>query len=357
MKLQNNMNESKILQEIIPNFKTSLVDIDIKEYDIIDTHIHGRSLFNLFGYRIPESDNSPESIVNKLSKLGINGVVLEHYFENITKDGYNPLRVPLKAEKEAKRKGIKVYPGLEVEFNKKQLQEDFWQGIDKLELVFFPWSENINIQNKSALEVLDYCKDNNIVTIEPHPDRIVLGDYNPVSHIRDLMKEVHGVEIINGGHPLVSIKSSAIMYYLNSKELNNNIASTVGGSDAHTIKDIGNAYTLFPKGEDFLELLRKRSKKIKSGGEGTEDIKEGVNWYLNTQRLVKRAINVKKGKLEPVSQFEEIYKNSKHSVLVAKLVSNGMISLFVALGGAKFIYNRSLKLANEHYNNILRKLN
>ena len=92
-----------------------------------------------------------------------------------------------------------------------------------------------------------------------------------------------------------------------------------------------------------------------SGGSGTDDINEGVDWYLNTKKLVDRAIKVKEKKIEPISQFEEIYSKSSNSALSGKIVSNALIKPFVVLGGARVIYEISCIAANKHYNRI-RKL-
>lgn len=99
-------------------------------------------------------------------------------------------------------------------------------------------------------DLIDFSRDNNIITILAHP-------FTHIDKIRRHLNEIRGlnaIETYNSLYPLfpIAVKISQNL----SKYLN--LPST-GGSDAHTYTQIGNCYTIFSTDNEIYEAIRNGS--------------------------------------------------------------------------------------------------
>lgn len=112
--------------------------------------------------------------------------------------------------------------------------------------------KNINI-----MDLLDLVKDEGLVAVAAHPFRLISG----IGREKLLKCQFKAVEVVNG-------RSTKRANYKAKKIANRLIAAEIGGSDAHTLNEIGRAYTVIENAETQEDVLNAiNNKKCKAEGE------------------------------------------------------------------------------------------
>ena len=179
----------------------------------IDLHIH----------TCYSDGDSVEKIIYMALKRGLDGIAItDHY----TLKGY------LAARKYSRK--LIILPGMEI---KTEIGHILLLGLDT----------NIGKIPLKIGELIDFTRDNNIVTILAHP----FTHINKVKKHLNEIKKLDAIETHNSLYPLfpIAVKiSQNLSEYLN-------LPST-GGSDAHIYDQVGNCYTIF-NDEEIYEAIRK----------------------------------------------------------------------------------------------------
>ena len=125
-------------------------------------------------------------------------------------------------------------------------------------------NEEINVQDKDFVSIVENIKDNDGLVVIPHPFDFLRDNRLKINLLSDTMiaKYINGIEIIN---------SRIIFKRCINKARKFNIKHQLfetGGSDAHSNEEIGNGYTFIKDVDNSFESIRKSllANKSKSMG-------------------------------------------------------------------------------------------
>jgi predicted metal-dependent phosphoesterase TrpH len=201
----------------------SMKNSTMKKYDI---HIHS--------YYSPCSRNRPEDILKAAKKSGLNGIAITDH---------HSLKAYSILKKLNKDKNFEIIPGEEITTEYGDV------------LALYITKE---IKSRKLLEVLKEIHAQGGISIIPHPYRPM-----PWTKLRFPLEKLKGkidaIEVVNSRNTISANNKAKKM----AETLK---ISETGSSDAHTIFDIGKAYTLFDKKE---KTLRNALKNHATFGEGT----------------------------------------------------------------------------------------
>ncbi len=171
--------------------------------------------------------------------------------------------------------------------------------------------------NLSVEESIDKVRDQGGLAIAPHPYSVMCPC------LKDLIHEINfdGIEVFNAFH------RDGI---LNSKTLNENKKiknAALGGSDAHTERMVGNAYTLFEGNsiEDFYKAIKK--KKTTPQGHVTS-MAQTMLWSWNTGYFIMKR------------SFREILKGNEIKKNSGLLIGSGISVIPIVPVVMAFVINR-----------------
>ncbi|MEM2918362.1 MAG: PHP domain-containing protein [Candidatus Altiarchaeota archaeon] len=185
---------------------------------IFDIHIHSN---------YSDGVNSPEEIVRYAKKIGLSGIAITDH---------NEIRGSLKAMK-FQDKNFNVIPGIEI------------SAIEGHILALYV-KEKISAL-LSAEETIEIIHKLGGIAIAAHPYDFFRGG------VRDLIFKLKfdAIEIENG-HTLYSTKKPS--------EIKKSNLPLVGGSDAHSLDEIGSVSILVPENENLVDAIKNNSVEILS---------------------------------------------------------------------------------------------
>ncbi|MFX1276725.1 MAG: PHP domain-containing protein [Promethearchaeota archaeon] len=186
----------------------------------------------------------PSDLINISLKKGLNGFAIT---DHATLKAYNLIK------KIAINKNLIVIPGMEIETH---------MG----EVIALFLNDEIDLKDNNFFNVVEQIKEQNGLVLIPHPFDFLRPNHLKLDLISDeiIKKYLDGIEIINSRIIFKNCVKKA-------KKFNktHDLFET-GGSDAHTLKEIGNGYTLINDPTDLsLESIYEclKSRKSKSGGQ------------------------------------------------------------------------------------------
>lgn len=159
----------------------------------------------------------PKDLLKQAIKKGLNGFAITDH---------GSLKAYKLLEKEARNKGLIVIPGMEIETH-----------IGEIIALFI--DEGVEVQDNRFLAVVEQIKEKNGLIVIPHPFDFLRSNHLKTGLLseRIIKKYLNGIEIINSRIIFNSCVKKAKKYNERFKLFE------TGGSDAHTLKEIGNAYT------------------------------------------------------------------------------------------------------------------
>ncbi len=183
----------------------------------------------------------PKDVVNYVKLKGLDGFAIT---DHQTLRGY-------KFSKEIGRnKDIIVIPGMEINTH-----------IGEILILFI--EDDIKFNDNNFNTIVEKVKDNNGLIVIPHPFDFLRDNRLKMNLLNDniINKFIDGIEIINSR--IIFKKCITKAKNFNKKY---NLFET-GGSDAHTLKEIGNGYTLIRDADKSFEsikncLLEKKSRSM-----------------------------------------------------------------------------------------------
>ncbi|ADG12967.1 PHP domain protein [Methanocaldococcus infernus ME] len=203
-------------------------------YGKADLHIHSKysGIGRLGKLRFLDSIEEPRDIVKTAKKKGLDVIAITDH---------NTIRGGLEGKKYEKEFDIEVVVGSEI------LTKDG-------EIIGLFLNEEIP-KGLSAEETIELIKEQGGLAIAPHP-------YSPIcKSLRDKIFELNldGVEVFNAYHRDGIINNLALRKV--SENYHKNPLAFIGGSDAHIVQMIGNAYTIFPgsSGEELYKAIKKKN--------------------------------------------------------------------------------------------------
>ncbi|MHA1729455.1 MAG: PHP domain-containing protein [Promethearchaeota archaeon] len=184
------------------------------------------------------SDDSLINIKNlavTAKKKGLAGIAIT---DHNTLNGYKYFKKNCDIEE------LLVIPGMEIETN-----------IGEVIGLFI--SEEINTRINNYQEIIDDIKDKNGIVVVPHPFDRFRSNHLKLEYLSDetIRKTINGVEIVNSR----IIRKKDIFKALEFQQHFDFFKT--GGSDAHTIGEIGNGYTFIPTEEDTEAFTMNELKK------------------------------------------------------------------------------------------------
>ena len=185
----------------------------------------------------------PRDLVKFAKKKGLNGVAIT---DHGSLKGYNILK------KEGKHQDLLLIPGMEIETH-----------IGEVIALFI--EEEPKFKDNDFHTIVEEIRENNGLIVIPHPFDFLRPNHLKTNLLNDgiIKKYIDGIEIMNSRIIIKSCIKKARKF--NEKY---NLFET-GGSDAHTLKEIGNGYTLITEtADDTLDGIRESllNKKSKSCG-------------------------------------------------------------------------------------------
>lgn len=205
--------------------------------DILKLDLHLHSIYS------GDSLIKPSDIIKYAKIKGLDGVALT---DHSTLKAFNILKST------AKKKDLILIPGMEIET---KIGEVIGLFIDS----------EIITKDRDFFTIIDKIRDNNGLVVIPHPFDFLRDNHLKVDLLSSgtVNKCIDGVEIMNSR----IIFKSAIRKAEEFNEIHQLFET--GGSDAHTINEIGNGYTLLYGYEDVtLDSLRECLLKRKSKSAG-----------------------------------------------------------------------------------------
>ncbi|TFF99340.1 MAG: hypothetical protein EU540_06905, partial [Promethearchaeota archaeon] len=183
----------------------------------------------------------PKEVVNYVKLKGLDGFAIT---DHQTLRGY-------KFSKEIGRnKDIIVIPGMEINTH-----------IGEILILFI--EDDIKFNDNNFNTIVEKVKDNNGLIVIPHPFDFLRNNRLKMNLLNDniINKFIDGIEIINSR--IIFKKSVTKAKNFNKKYK----LFETGGSDAHTLKEIGNGYTLIRDADKSFEsiknsLLEKKSRSM-----------------------------------------------------------------------------------------------
>jgi len=223
------------------NYSDSLID-KCK----VDTHIHTKYSGNSKKISfIPDCISRPEKILKYADKKGIDFLAITDH---------DTIRGGIETEKLAPSR---IIVGEEI------------STLDG-ELLGLFLNETVP-PNLSAEESIDIVKSQGGLAIAPHPYSVICPCFKDLIH----KLNIDGIEVFNAFHRdgILNRKASE-----ENKKIKN---ASIAGSDAHTERMVGNAYTLFEGNttEDFYKAVKK--KKTIPRGQVTS-MKQTILWNWST---------------------------------------------------------------------------
>jgi predicted metal-dependent phosphoesterase TrpH len=187
----------------------------------IDLHVH--TLYS------GDNDAIPEEMVERAIRLGLEGIAFtEHYFYEASEYA--------EALREKYRSVIKILRGVEI------------SSSDGHILVFGLNTDRLGLGNSPAREVLRMVSEMGGVAIPSHP-------YRRGSSLGDMVKELDGIDALEGYNGC-NLHMMNMMAVDTAAGLN---VPCTGGSDAHSVSEVGSCYTEFKEDvteDNFLDALR-----------------------------------------------------------------------------------------------------
>ncbi len=188
----------------------------------IDLHCHTNHTRGIFN-----SNMKPKNIIKMAKRRRLGGIAIT---DDFTLNGYNKVRM------ENKDRDFLVVPGFEVQCH--EIEEVLILGME-----YVPKTKNI-------LELIDEVKENDAVCIVPHPFTLL-----PILRYKKSLNELRmfdGIEVLN---------SFDLGVYT---ELADKVADVfklgkTAGSDAHSLRNVGLAYTIC---DNPIKDIKKRRTKI-----------------------------------------------------------------------------------------------
>lgn len=118
-------------------------------------------------------------------------------------------------------------------------------------------SEEIDVKGNNYLDIIDDIKEKNGIVVVPHPfDKFRKSRLDFYSLSEEIIKKtIQGMEIMNSRIILKKHVKEAIKC---QKKYN---FFKTGGSDAHTLPEIGNAYTFIPVKDEQISITEDELKK------------------------------------------------------------------------------------------------
>lgn len=168
---------------------------------------------------------SPEELLSQAIKNGLNGFAITDH---------GSLKAYKLLKKKTSQKNLIIIPGMEIETH-----------IGEIIALFV--DEEFKITDKHFFAVADRIKDENGLIIIPHPFDFLRTNHLKMKLLTEsiVKKYIDGIEIINSRIIFNNCVKKASKY--NEKYR----LFETGGSDAHTIKEIGVGYTIVKKVSSF----------------------------------------------------------------------------------------------------------
>jgi predicted metal-dependent phosphoesterase TrpH len=185
------------------------------------------------------SQFSPDSLVNirliaqMAKKKGLAGLAIT---DHSTLKGYKYMK------KHAE--GLLIIPGMEIE-------------TEIGEVIGLFISEEINTKYTDYMDIVDDIRSKNGLVVVPHPFDNLRSNHLKIEVMGDdiIKNTIDGVEIVNSR---ILSKGSI----LKAREFQEQFGFfRTGGSDAHTLKEIGNAYTFIPTEGSQTQMTEDELKK------------------------------------------------------------------------------------------------
>ncbi len=163
---------------------------------------------------------------------------------------HNTLKAYHILKKKAQKEQLIIIPGLEIETH-----------IGEVIGYFIDDDFKLKKDEKDFFNIVEKIRDHNGLIVVPHPFDFLRNNHLKMSFLSDkiIKKYINGIEILNSRIIFKSCVKKA------RKFKNKYHLFETGGSDAHTIKELGNAYTLINDISDFsLESIKKNLLARKS---------------------------------------------------------------------------------------------
>ena len=271
-----------------------------KGYSSYDLHCHSR-----YSDGIPRVQN----MVKKAKKLNIGLAITDH----------NEIKGSLSA---LKKKEVDIIPGIETT-SKEGIHTLFYFYAKKDLEGFYDKYIKPNIQNKrttyflkiAETDLIERSKEFNSVISCAHPYGIfwtgMVKKYHKPTMVASNLKKIDAIEVINGAN----LNKRNIKAVELAKEINKSIT---GGSDCHTLYELGNTITY--------------SKERRSAEEFLDTIKDNKSFVMG-------------------KEFDMIRKSALHSL---KIKSMKMIPFSYVKKGAGYLYRRDYGIKTAVKNNLNR---
>ncbi|MHA1821485.1 MAG: PHP domain-containing protein [Promethearchaeota archaeon] len=141
--------------------------------------------------------------------------------------------------------GLTIIPGMEVE-------------TEIGEVIGLFITEEINTSLTDYFEIIDDIRDKNGLVVVPHPFDSLRSNHLKIQYLsnEEIKNTIDGIEIVNAR----IINKNHIFKAMSFQEYFDFFKT--GGSDAHTLGEIGNAFTFIPTDEDVNYLSEDEIKKM-----------------------------------------------------------------------------------------------
>ena len=288
-----------------------------ENYKVIWPHIHtvySMSTLNVgdFKGRFNESTIEIPRLLKIADKQGISEIVITDHDAprmKVYNTNYSPLKGALKAQKMAKENEykVKVIPGQEILFTPNDQKM-------AVHILLFPLTQEIAVKYKTgSIEYLaDFCKDQNIKMVAPHPlagksmklcEKTILFDpHIPKKIYHENIKYFDGLSVINAlsFHEL----NKATLYA--TRDIKN--IAKIGECDSHSYETLGLAGTLIPSDSAGIIEAIERKITIPFGAYGaSRDLI--YSWAINAYNLNKKySYYLKKDSMGNYGDGFEIFK-------------------------------------------------
>ncbi len=357
---------------MMPYFGCTLEDLCskgiIKDYKVVWPHVHtAYSLstwhLNSFIGRFNECTIEIPQLLKIADKHNISQIVITDHDaprKKPYKTNYSPFRGAIKAEKRAKenKHNVKVIKGQEILFTPNN------QKIS-VHILLFPLTKEIDIKYKTRTieDLADFCYDNNIKMIAPHPlvdesmkickKTLLYDEDKPKKIYYKNIKYFDAVSVING----LSFEQLNIATIYATQGLTN--MAKIGECDAHSYETLGLAGTLIPFDSAGIVEAIQRKSTIPFGIFGaSRDLI--YSWAINAYNLNKEySYYFKKDPKGNYGDGFEIFKQvhgdkfTNQNALVTLMLYLFKILRYTAFPIAEFaMYHQNLRSIINHFPEI-----